>query len=97
MDKLMKPLVTATVCVAVLSLTGCATTASSDFEGTTEAVTNTDPQNGWVQVVDKNSDPILYVDIYKRCDGTKMIYLTPGNGSGAHGISTVTNDPECVG
>lgn len=100
----------ALVALAVgISLTGCVSqenttnaspvtdTAQSD---TVEPKNNTDPRKGWVVVVDMTgypaaSAPYRDITVLKRCDGDTLLYVTPGSGSGAHGVTAVDMSREC--
>lgn len=90
-----------TGCAGPVDTTSATPAAETAISETVEPKDNTDPRKGWVVVVDLSGYPVTsggpYKDIpvIKRCDGTTLLYVAPGAGSGAHGITSIENSPEC--
>ena len=101
----MKKLVlTLAILTGVATLTGCSVTAHTNevseqtpHDGGSE---NTDPRDGWVTVTEPqvgNLDEASgYITVFKRCDGSTLMYVSTGSRSGAHSISTIPQSPECL-
>lgn len=91
---------TVVAALAILVLAGCGRDVSqaSDDDAPTEVSpeTNTDPREGPVAVLDgdRNRDDMSWIKVYKECDGTTLMYITPGFHSGAHGIALIPDSPE---
>ena len=92
-----------------VSLTGCnaagiqTDTEQQDSTSTTEetqvTVANTDPRNGWVEVFigAGNQREDKPQNIFKRCDGTTLVYIADGFYTDvADGITVIADSPECV-
>lgn len=89
--------------VTILCLTagGCGTGASADNSTPAtkpEPTINTDPRHGWVKVIDSITEQVdgqPFINVFKHCDGATLLYVTPGNASGAHGVTAIANSREC--
>ncbi len=78
-------------------MTGCGSVADDETQGSASnstKVNNTNPQDGWVLV--DSSDGRNRI-IYKRCDGTVLLYrYDRGYGrTSASGLAVVADSPEC--
>ncbi len=78
-------------------MTGCGSVADDETQGSAPSstkVSNTNPQDGWVLVDSSgNKDRV----IYKRCDGTVLLYsYDRGNArTSASGLAAVADSSEC--
>ena len=100
----MKKLVlTLAVLVGVSALTGCSAASSTGgifgetpLEG---GVSSTDPREGWVVVAEKDrsqNGTMGTISVFKRCDGSTLMYVSTSNNYNAHSISTVPQSLECL-
>ena len=69
-----------------LSAAGCAVNTPPQTTNPTNSPT-TDPRSEWVLV---NKGANNYSSIYKRCDGSTLLYQHGG------GLAAVPNSPECT-
>jgi hypothetical protein len=88
-EDVMRRLVLSSVAAATLALVaGCGTMSSSQ---SSEPPPNTDPTKDWVQVWDTGNTG--QQRLWKRCDGTTLIYWDRDYRAG---VAAIANSPECM-
>ncbi len=74
----------------VLVLAAC----GSEDSGSGLAQTADNPRDGWVALPSVPLANDTDIEIWKRCDGTTLVYVSDGAYAG--GIATVPDSPECA-
>jgi hypothetical protein len=71
--------------LAAIALAVGLTACGGGYVPEDETVVNTNPQEGWVEIWEQGSD------VWKRCDGSTLLYYAIGGG-----LSDSPNSTECA-